>query len=92
MRAGAAMGALAINADGTACVAVQPTPEEGMFRVRAMRFDLLTACDWTQIPDSPLSPEQREAWAVYRAALRDLPATQPDATPATVIWPEPPTS
>ena len=36
---------------------------------REYRNQLLTASDWTQLPDAPVN---QEAWAVYRQALRDL--------------------
>jgi len=36
---------------------------------RDYRNQLLTASDWTQLPDAPVD---REAWAAYRQALRDL--------------------
>ena len=49
---------------------------------RAERDRLLSACDWTQLPDSPLSAEKKAEWATYRTALRDLPEDQewPDVT------------
>lgn len=56
---------------------------------RASRDMLLTRCDWTQIPDAPLDELARTAWATYRQALRDITATF--ATPAAVVWPDPPT-
>ena len=40
--------------------------------MRAIRNDLLAQSDWSQLPDAPCN---REAWATYRQALRDLPAT-----------------
>ena len=40
--------------------------------MRLMRNGLLTASDWTQLPDATCD---REAWATYRQALRDFPAT-----------------
>lgn len=43
--------------------------------LRSWRNRLLAKSDWTQMPDSPLSDEQRQAWAVYRQALRDAPAS-----------------
>jgi hypothetical protein len=43
--------------------------------MRHHRDTLLSASDWTQMPDSPLTGAQREAWATYRQALRDFPAT-----------------
>ena len=54
---------------------------------RMQRDGLLTASDWTQLPDVPQAT--RDAWAAYRQALRDLP-DQP-GFPATVVWPVPPT-
>jgi hypothetical protein len=47
----------------------------------------LTESDWTQMNDSPLSDDTREAWRVYRQTLRDLPTTY---NPETFTWPEPP--
>ena len=55
---------------------------------RATRDRLLTACDWTQLPDSPLDETAKAAWATYRQALRDVPAQ--DGFPLTVNWPEAP--
>lgn len=56
--------------------------------IREKRNQLLTACDWTQLPDSPLSAEKREQWAAYRQQLRDLPSTADEA--GNVVWPEKP--
>lgn len=39
---------------------------------RRRRDQLLAASDWTQLPDSPLSVDDRTEWAIYRQALRDL--------------------
>lgn len=48
-------------------------PEEARLAARRRRRDqLLAASDWTQLPDSPLSEQERAEWAVYRQALRDL--------------------
>lgn len=52
---------------------------------RAERAVRLAASDWTQLPDAPLSTEQRAAWAVYRQSLRDV--TEQQGFPASVIWP-----
>jgi hypothetical protein len=41
-------------------------------RMRLHRDRLLKESDWTQTIDSPVD---REAWATYRQALRDFPAT-----------------
>ena len=56
---------------------------------RSVRDGLLRDCDWTQLPDSPLSAEVRAAWAAYRQALRDI-TEQPGFT-ASVEWPAAPT-
>lgn len=57
-------------------------------QVRGQRDRLLTACDWTQMPDVPFTDEQRAAWAEYRQALRDIPETTSDM--AAVEWPAAP--
>jgi len=54
--------------------------------LRDERNRRLLASDWTQIPDAPVDAK---AWAAYRQALRDLPATIDDPT-AEVEWPTPP--
>lgn len=47
-------------------------------RMRHQRNLLLAASDWSQLPDAPVD---KTAWAAYRQALRDLPATwQPGPT------------
>jgi hypothetical protein len=55
----------------------------------------LTGSDWTQLPDAPLTEEQKELWIIYRQELRDLPESIDDPK-ALVIdpnhssWPIPP--
>lgn len=46
---------------------------------------MLQDCDWTQLPDAPVN---KDAWASYRQALRDLPDNTLDVR--NVIWPTPP--
>ena len=53
-----------------------------MAQTRAKRDQLLQQSDWTQLPDVPLAT--KEAWAVYRQALRDI-TQQPD--PFNIAWP-----
>jgi hypothetical protein len=54
-------------------------------RMRLHRDRLLAESDWTQLEDAPVN---RQAWADYRQALRDFPATW---TPApTVTFPDKP--
>ena len=55
--------------------------------IRAQRDKLLAACDWTVMPDVPLSPSLKEAWVTYRQALRDIPA---QSSPLDLVWPTPP--
>lgn len=50
--------------------------------MRATRNQLLTSCDWTQVADAPID---KEAWATYRQALRDLPSQE--GFPNEVTWP-----
>ena len=57
---------------------------------RATRDQKLTASDWTQMADSPLSDSDKTAWAVYRQSLRDLPTAS--GFPHTMTWPEEPGS
>lgn len=52
--------------------------------VRKERNALLAACDWTQLPDTPVDAAE---WATYRQALRDI-TTQAD--PFNIVWPEQP--
>tara|TARA_R100000030_G_scaffold91854_1_gene77157 strand:+ start:3977 stop:4267 length:291 start_codon:yes stop_codon:yes gene_type:complete len=40
---------------------------------RIIRNELLTASDWTQGNDSPLTDEAKTSWATYRSSLRSLP-------------------
>lgn len=69
----------------------QPTPDreqrmtERNRLIRNDRNSALSQCDWTQMPDAPLTAEQKTAWATYRQDLRDL-TKQPDF-PWKVTWP-----
>tara|TARA_B100000035_G_C20755222_1_gene445774 strand:- start:124 stop:477 length:354 start_codon:yes stop_codon:yes gene_type:complete len=60
--------------------------EDPLDYVRSHRTSLLKECDWTQLPDSPLTSTKKAAWATYRQALRDLPASTDDP----IVWPTPP--
>lgn len=53
--------------------------------IRAKRNRLLAETDYTQLPDSPMTQEQKVEIAIYRQQLRDLPQKYP--MPATVVWP-----
>lgn len=54
-------------------------------KIRTMRTRYLLDTDYTQMPDYP---GDKEAWATYRQALRDIPQTY--VNPADVVWPTPP--
>lgn len=54
-------------------------------RERKRRDAKLSACDWTQLDDTPLSNAQKIAWASYRQALRDLPSSP--GFPLDIDWP-----
>lgn len=50
--------------------------------VRQERNAVLAACDWTQLADAPVD---RNAWAIYRQALRDIP--KQTGFPWNIDWP-----
>lgn len=54
-------------------------------RMRIHRDRLLAECDWTQVTDAPTD---KDAWAAYRQALRDFPATWVPSEEAD--FPDPP--
>lgn len=56
--------------------------------VRKERDLKLYGCDWTVLPDNPLTAEEASAWKSYRTDLRNL--TAQDGFPHAVIWPEEP--
>lgn len=66
----------------------QKTPEEAWQIVRSDRNRLLFKSDWTQIGDSPLNEEQKNAYRIYRQALRDITIQN---NPFDIIWPNIPT-
>lgn len=55
--------------------------------IREERNKLLYECDWTQLTDSPLTPEQKIAWSLYRQSLRDITLQQ---DPFNIVWPTKP--
>ena len=54
-------------------------------RLRQWRNQKLAASDWTQLPDAVCD---KAAWATYRQALRNMPASNSD--PKKVIFPNEP--
>jgi hypothetical protein len=68
--------------------AVAPLPQDqAESNIRSQRDDRLTRSDWTQVADAPVD---KQAWADYRQALRDVPSQA--GFPYSVIWPEQPTA
>lgn len=57
---------------------------------RMQRNMLLTQSDWTQMPDSALSDDDKAAWASYRTLLRDLPTTSAWPMLEADDWPDAP--
>jgi len=54
------------------------------FGIRDERNARLYSSDWTQLVDSPLTEEQKNAWRQYRQELRDI---TNQANPFEVIYP-----
>jgi len=54
-------------------------------KVRDKRNKLLITSDWTQVADAPVD---KEAWATYRQALRDV--TDQEGFPHVITWPDAP--
>lgn len=62
--------------------------EDILVELRNIRNIILTDTDWTQLPDAPVD---KEAWAIYRQQLRDLPGLYPNLTNMNeVVFPEEP--
>jgi hypothetical protein len=55
-------------------IGLDPTDDTDILtsRMRIQRDRLLVESDWTQVADAPVD---QQAWATYRQALRDFPAT-----------------
>jgi hypothetical protein len=47
------------------------TNDQKWDQIKLWRNSELVRTDWTQLPDAPVD---KTAWAIYRQALRDLPA------------------
>lgn len=67
--------------------------------LREIRNYKLMECDWTQLPNAPLTEAQVAAWTEYRQLLRDLPDVITDPKPMVLAyeageihpdWPVPP--
>ena len=72
-------------------VAENPEPdpvEQKAAEARAKRDQLLAESDWTQVLDAPIDTATRDAYRVYRQALRDIP--EQDTFPDAIQWPDKP--
>ena len=56
---------------------------------RSRRDNLILETDFTQIADSPLTPEKKAEFTAYRQALRDIPQIYDN--PDDIVWPIKPT-
>ena len=66
---------------------VQSAKDSAMAQIRGQRNSLLATSDWTQIADSTAD---KTAWATYRTALRNLPATITGDPRTFSDWPHDP--
>jgi hypothetical protein len=57
--------------------------------IRGERDGRLSACDWTDLPNAPLTAPKKAEWQTYRQELRDYPA-QSDKVSTLPEWPTPP--
>lgn len=71
--------------NGEYTIEESPDPPMTAEEARAKRDRLLAETDWTQVLDAPISAECREAFRVYRQALRDI--TEQEGFPETIEWP-----
>jgi hypothetical protein len=57
-----------------------------LIELREIRDQLLTSCDWTQLPDvqSTFTSSKQEEWIEYRQKLRDLPENIEDPKPLVI--------
>jgi hypothetical protein len=67
---------------------ITPQQIEQSDAVRSIRNMKLNLSDWTQLPDAPLTTEQKTQWETYRQALRDV--TEQEGFPSTIVWPTAP--
>jgi len=71
--------------------AIQQSIKEQWIFIREQRNKKLAESDWRMmVSDTTFTSGQKEQWAIYRQALRDLPNTSTD--PNKVVWPNEPTA
>lgn len=66
----------------------QITNEHKWNLIKQYRNELLSRCDWTQLPDVPLTIEEKLIWQSYRQELRDI--TNNFTNPDDVVFPSEP--
>jgi len=57
------------------------------FGIRLVRNFLLEDSDWTMLPDTPVSEEDKPLWIKYRQALRNIPQVEEFNEPIDVRFP-----
>jgi len=79
--------AKAMNGDfGEVAQYVSPSNDVVASIIRSDRNALLSASDWTQLPDVPETI--KNSYAIYRQELRDIP--QQNGFPTNITWPTKP--
>ena len=53
-------------------------------QIRLIRNQYLFQSDWTQLPDCPLTIEEKNKWMIYRKELRNV---VNQSNPFDVVWP-----
>ena len=77
--------------EGEEIVDAPYTYNEAMTALRFERDRRLSECDWTQLPDVPLSPAVVAQWRAYRHDLRNVPElVESLGWDGAVNWPTPP--
>ena len=62
-----------------------------LLEIRLVRNQLLQESDWTQLPDSPLSQEDKDLWHTYRQSLRDITeSVSSNVSYSDIVWPTKP--
>ena len=72
-----------------------PTDDElnktALNELRQERSSMLLGTDFTQLNDASLTDQEKNEWAIYRQALRDLPQNNPNIKDISeVVFPDPP--
>ena len=70
---------------------IETSKQNALASLRGHRNMMLQACDYTQLPDVPLTTEKRAEWATYRQQLRDYMDSVTDVL-APPPWPRRPQS